>query len=118
MFTESSDLRDVHGITDNEKILIKSFMQGAIYCWVKNRMGEPFSIRDLMGGENFEWDGTPLYVLYTKHINSGKSNESAIESAAKDLGWLTKTVLSEDKRTFAAGKNGLVNSYRWIGNEP
>ncbi len=118
MLTAPSELRDVHGITDLEKLLIKTFMQGAIYCWVKNRMGEPFAVRDIMGGENFEWEGTPLYALYLKHINGGKDNDSAIESAAKDLGWITKTVLSDDKRTFEAGKAGLVSSYRWIGNEP
>jgi hypothetical protein len=118
MFTEPSDLRDVYGITDEQKSHIKAFMQGAVYCWVKNRQGEPFAVRDLMGGENFEWQGTPLYALYEKHIDGGKDNDSAIESAAKDLGWLTKTVLSDDKRTFEAGKAGLVSSYRWIGNEP
>lgn len=118
MLTPPSELRDVYGITDTEKSLIKAFMQGAVYCWVKNRMGEPFAVRDLMGGENFEWSGTPLYALYLKHINSGKNDDAAIEDAAKDLGWLTKTVLSEDKRHFEAGKAGLVSSYRWVGNEP
>ena len=113
-----SELRDVYGIRDADKDLIKAFMQGAVYCWIKNRMGEPFAVRDLMGGENFEWAGTPPSVLYQKHINAGKDNESAIECAAKDLGWLMKTVLSDDKRTFEAGKAGLVANYRWIGNEP
>ncbi len=114
----ASELRDVHGIDDAQKRLIKAFMQGAVYCWVKNRKGEPFAVRDLMGGENFEWRGTPLYGLYQKHINDGKDNDSAIECAAKDLGWLVKTVLAEDKRTFEASKSGLVSNYRWVGNEP
>ena len=114
----ASELRDVYGIDDSQKESIKTFMQGAVYCWVKNRKNEPFAVRDLMGGENFEWAGTPLYTLYQNHIDQGKDNDSAIESAAKDLGWLMKTVLAEDKRTFEAGKAGLVSSYRWIGNEP
>lgn len=114
----SSDLRDVSGIDDASKTLIKAFMQGAIYSWVKNRMGEPFAVRDLVGGENFDWDETPLIVLYEKHIRQGKDNISAIKAAARDLGWLVKSVLAEDKRTFLAGKVGLVNSYRWVGGEP
>lgn len=118
MLTEPSELRDVHGITDTEKSLIKAFMQGAVYSWVKNRKDERFAVRDLVGGENFEWGGTPLVVLYEKHINLGKNNESAIEQAAKDLGWLTKSVLADDKRTFEAGDAGLARCYRWIGNEP
>ena len=113
-----SDLRDVRGIGDTENTLIKAFMQGAVYSWVKNRKDEPFAVRDLVGGENFDWDETPLIVLYEKHINEGKDNASAIEAAAKDLGWLVKTVLAEDKRTFIPSKAGLVNHYRWVGNEP
>lgn len=116
--TPTSALRDVHGIDDNQKRLIKAFMQGAVYCWVKNRKGEPFTLRDLVGGENFEWGGTPLLALYQKYITAGRANDSAIECAARDLGWLLKTVLEEDKRTFETAKAGLVSSYRWLGNEP
>lgn len=116
-FTEHSELREVNGITSTEKSLIKAFMQGAAYSWVKNRRNESFAVRDLMGGENTDWSGTPLQALYDKHIYAGKDADSASEDAAKDLGWLVKSVLSEDKRTFKAGKAGLVNSYHWVGNE-
>ncbi len=112
-----SALRDVTGINDSEKALIKAFMQGAIYSWVKN-CDKPFAVRDLVGGENFDWNGTPLQVLYNKHISVGKTHEAAVEDAAKDLGWLVKAVLDEDKRTFEVGKAGLVSSYKWVGNEP
>lgn len=114
----SSEIRDVHGISDAEKDSIKAFMQGAVYCWVKNRKDEEFAVRDLVGGENYDWNRTPLQVLYEKHIDAGKNHDSSVEAAAKDLGWLVKAVLHEDKRTFEAGKTGLVNSYRWVGNEP
>jgi len=117
-FTEPSRLQEVHGIEDDKKSLIKAFLQGAVYCWGKNRKGEPFAVRDLMGGDNFEWQGTPLYVLYEKHFNGGKDNDSAIKAAAIDLGWLLKTVLAEDKRTFKISTAGRVNTYEWIGNEP
>lgn len=110
--------RDVRGIDDEQKRLIRAFMQGTIYSWVKNRKDEWFSVRDLMGGENFEWQGTPLFALYQKHIHAGKDNDCAIEDAAKDLGWLVKTILAEDKRTFEVSMSGLVRSYRWVGNEP
>ena len=113
-----SEIRDVLGVTEEQKSLIKAFLQGAVYSWVKNRMGEQFAARDLVGGENFEWEGTPLYPLYQKHMDSGKGNDEAIEAAAKDLGWLMKTVLSEDKRHFEVGRSGLTAGYRWVGNEP
>jgi hypothetical protein len=113
-----SEVRDVHGITDGQKSLIKAFMQGAVYCWVMNRKDEWFAVRNLVGGENFEWSGTPLIVLYEKHIRLGKGRDAAIEQAAIDLGWLTKAVLSEDKRTFEVGDAGMARAYRWVGNEP
>ncbi len=115
--TPLTELREVQGISESDKIAIKNFMQGAIYCWAKNRRSEPFAVRDLMGGENFSWEGTPLQVLYDRHITHGKSNDRAIESAAQDLGWLVKSVLAADKRTFEAAKDGLVSSYRWVGGE-
>lgn len=111
-------LRNVTKIGEPDKALIYAYMQGAIYCWVKNRRGEWFAVRDLVGGENFDWDGTPLYALYQKHINLGKANTPAIKAAARDLGWLVKAFLTNDKRTFESDKSGLVNVYRWIGNEP
>jgi hypothetical protein len=122
MFREPSELRDVHGISEMEKTLIKAFMQGAVYSWIKNCEAQAFAVRDLMGGENTEWEGTPLYVLYLKHIAIGKDDAEAIISAGRDLGWLTKTVLFEDKRTFVidkvGGPTGEVSSYQWIGHEP
>jgi hypothetical protein len=113
-----SELRGVLAISELEKSLIKAFMQGAIYSWVKNRKNEPFAVRDLVGGENYEWSGTPLIVLWEKQIKLGKKDSDATDDAAKDLGWLTKTVLAEDKRNFTVEKVGLVNTYRWVGGEP
>jgi hypothetical protein len=115
---ESSEVRDVYGITDDQKLLIKAYLQGSVYSWVKNRKGEWFAARDLVGGENFEWQGTPLIVLYEKHVNKGKESDDAIVDAAKDLGWLLKAVLNDDKRSFEVGKSGLTAAYRWAGNEP
>ena len=113
-----SEVREVRGITDEQPELIKAYLQGAVYSWVKNRSGEQFAARDLVGGENYEWQGTPLIVLYEKHIALGKASDAAVDDAAKDLGWLLKAVLNEDKRHFEIGRSGLTAGYRWIGNEP
>lgn len=109
-----SELREIHGIDENDKAQIQAFIQGAVYCWIKNRTGEPFAARDLAGGENRDWKGTPLLALYEKHRKSGKDDEAAIASAGRDLGWLLKKVLVEDKRKFRAEKKGLVRAYRWV----
>lgn len=112
-----SDLRDVHGIDDDTKAQIKAFIQGAIYCWVKNRKGQPFAVRDLVGGENGNWSGTPLRALYQKHIEQGKGADVANDAAGRDIGWLVKSVLADDKRTLKTEKDGRVNSYRWVDAE-
>lgn len=110
VLTEKSEIRDVLNITDNEKQQIFDFLQGAVYCWCKNRPAEWFSMRDLMGGDNYYWEGTPLLVLYTKHENSGKQWEAAV----KDSGWILKRVINEDKRLFETKKEELIRKYRWI----
>jgi hypothetical protein len=113
-----SDTRRVSGITDEQRKAIKHFMQGAVYCWVKNRPGEPFAVHDLMGGENSLWRRTPLIALYEKHTAGGKDHAAANKAAGRDLGWLVKAVLSEDKRRFEVHHNGFVNTYRWLRNRP
>lgn len=112
-----SQLRNVSGISDTEKKAITNFLQGAVYCWCKNKKEEWFSIRDLMGGDNYYWEGTPLLPLYTKHENQGKSWQDSVKDAGKDCGWLLKNVIADDKRTFETKKEDLVRKYRWVGNE-
>jgi len=113
-----SELRQVTGITAEQEQLMRAYVQGAVYSWVKNRTGEQFAARDLFGGENFEWEGTPLYPLYEKHRASGKSVDEAIDAASKDCGWLLKSVLADDRRHFEVGRSGLTAGYRWVGGEP
>ena len=104
-----SEVRNVTGITDEEKIAICNFLQGAVYCWCKNRPDEWFAMRDLMGGDNFYWEGTPLYALYEKH----QTKPNAVEEAGKDSGWLLKKVIDDDKRKFETKKDEMVRKYKW-----
>ncbi len=109
-----SEIRDVYEISEREKQSIIDFLQGAVYCWCKNRPEEWFSMRDLMGGENYYWEGTPLLVLYTKHESKGKDSETAVKDAGKDSGWLLKRVIDQDNRQFETKIEGLVRQYKWI----
>ena len=105
-------IHDVYQITEEQKGKIKAFLQGGVYCWCKNRKDEWFSLRDLMGGDNFHWQGTPLIELYKKH----KYKEDSVKSAGIDAGWLLKAVVNEDERVFETKKSELINHYRWIEN--
>ena len=107
-----SQVRNVSGITANEKARIRDFLQGGVYCWCKNRKNEWFSLRDLMGGDNFYWQGTPLLPLYSKHEHK---TSDPVKDAGKDAGWLLKAVIAEDKRLFDTRKQEMIRQYRWIG---
>ena len=107
----------VNGFTDEQLNLMRAFLQGAVYSWCKNRKDEWFAARDLLGGDNYYWQGTPLMPLYTYYLNGDEDNHDyAVEEAGKAAGRLLKEVLIHDKRTFATEK-GYTRRYRWTGAE-
>ncbi len=111
---KKSEIREVSGISSDEKQRIIDFLQGAVYCWCKNRKYEWFSIRDLMGGDNYHWDAVPLMALYQKHIDKGKNSIEAVKDAGKDSGWILKKVIDSDKRVFDTKKEEQIRKYRWV----
>lgn len=114
MLQQASQLRNVNGISKEDTQRIEDFLQGAVYCWCKNNKGKWFSLRDLMGGDNFYWQRTPLMPLYHKHeIDKG----NPIKEAGKDAGWILKSVLANDKREFESKKENLIRKYRWTLKE-
>uniref|UniRef100_UPI004049B690 hypothetical protein n=1 Tax=Gelidibacter sp. TaxID=2018083 RepID=UPI004049B690 len=113
MLTNNSKYYNVQGINqlDNQKIC--NYIQGSVYSWSKNKPNEWFTTSSLFGKENFDWQGTPMQVLYDKHINQGKSHKEAIKFAGRDAGHLLKKVLQKDKRIFDVDKS-WKNRYKWI----
>ena len=109
-FSEDTEVRNVHGISRPELQSIADFLQGAVYCWCKNRPEEWFALRDLMGGDNTYWQGTPLMPLYDKNSPS----PDAYDLAGRDAGWLLKSVIANDSRVFDTKKAELVRHYRWV----
>jgi hypothetical protein len=114
LINDSTDIRIVNGVHDSDIQRIKDFLQGSVYCWCKNRKNEWFSLRDLMGGDNFYWEKTPLFVLWDKHNKAGKKGYAAIVAAGKDCGWILKRVINDDKRKFESKIESQTKHYRWI----
>ncbi|EGQ9561703.1 TPA: hypothetical protein GRI74_24300 [Vibrio parahaemolyticus] len=112
-FVNKEVIRGITGVSDEKQASIKAFLQGAVYCWCKNRKDEWFSLRDLMGGDNFYWQGTPLISLYEKH--EAKGSDDPVKDAGKDAGWLLKSVIGSDRRQFDTKKEDLIRKYRWTG---
>jgi hypothetical protein len=110
-----SQIRQISGITDAELDQIKRFLQGAVYSWSKNRKGEFFSARDLMGGDNYNWNGTPLQSLFDYQQALGKNYDDCVRGAGIALGWVLKEVLHSDKRTYLCDYNGRTARYIWNG---
>lgn len=108
--TPPSQVRDVTSLAADEKTRIRDFLQGAVYCWCKNRPNEWFSLRDLMGGENFRWQDTPLFPLYQKHHPA----PDALERAGQEGGWLLKRVITDDPRLFETREAEMIRQYRWV----
>jgi hypothetical protein len=113
MLNTNDLVRDIAGLPEHDEALITAFLQGAVYCWVKNRKNEPFALRDLVGGDNTIWITTPLEVLYQRQIDMGKTTDEAHAQAGKDAGWLLKKVLRDDGRRFDSTKEALVSHYTW-----
>ena len=110
MLLNDTTIREVYEITDREREKIMDYLQGAVYCWCKNKPNEWFSLRDFMGGENYYWEGTPLIALYNKH----SSKTTAVKDAGKDGGWLLKKVIHRDERKFETKVESLVRQYKWV----
>lgn len=106
-----SEIRRVTGVTDEQLAAIRHFLQGAVYCWCKNRPGDWFSLRDLMGGDNYYWQGTPMIALYEKHHGT---SADPVKQAGQDGGWLLKAMIREDRRRFETREEHLNREYRWL----
>lgn len=114
----NTDQFDVEYLCDCKKEKIMAFLQGAIYCWCKNRKEEYFSVPELLGGENYDWNSTPLIALYEHYIGEKESHDEAVYHAGLDVGTLLKQVVRKDDRRFSSLKEGTrARKYLWIPSE-
>lgn len=95
---------------------MRDYLLGAVQVWCRDRHGEWFAARDLLGGANFYWQGTPLYPLFTYYQQFGDDNY-AITQAGRAADWLLKRVLIEDEKRTYETRQGYTKEYRWVGEE-
>ena len=109
---------EVHGFTEHELQRMRDYLLGAVHVWCRDRHGIWFAARDLLGGANYFWQGTPLMRLYEYYLlQSDGDNGYAITQAGRAAGHLLKRVLIEDtKRTYET-RRAYTREYRWIGDE-
>ena len=109
--------RSVRGIPKERLDEMIAQLKGLVVGYCTSNPHRQFSIRDILGGENLVWYGTPLQCLYDKHIQEGKSHVDAIAATGQDAGRLLKRAIIElDGRTFVMGDAGRATGYTWKGD--
>lgn len=118
--------KQIHSISQPEQEKIEAFLQGCVYTWC-NIHAEPekFCAADFVGGTNYYWQGTPLCTLFKSRLKQyrkeyPKETEEqlvtrATAQAGIDLGWILKSVLINDKRSFTTHEGFHSAHYTWDG---
>ena len=118
MILGDSSYRNIHGFTPNEIRRMLDYLQGAVQVWCRDRHGEWFAARDLLGGANYHWEGTPLMPLYEYYMAKSDNNwEYSVKQAGRAAGNLLKRVLIEDTKRNYETRQGFTREYRWVGEE-
>jgi hypothetical protein len=90
---------------------IINFIENKVDSWCKDNKDKEFAARDLFGSANCNWSDTPLIELYEYHKSKGSSNPEKL--AGIDLGWLLKSVIIKNSKTFDTSKK-FVRQYKCI----
>ncbi len=106
MLLQDTELKNVSGISNAERTAICAFLQDAVNDWCTKHNDEWFAARDLLGGDNFNWEETPMNALL---VNNN------VRQASIKAGWLLKHVIHDDTRTFDTRRGRLFRQYRWTG---
>jgi hypothetical protein len=118
MLIGDSFYRDVHGFSSIEIGRMLDYLLGAVHVWCCDRHGEWFAARDLLGGANYYWQGTPLMRLYEYYYKQSDGDEDySVAQAGRAAGNLLKRVLIEDEKRCYETRQGYTREYRWVREE-
>lgn len=118
MLIGDSNFKEVWGFEESQKQRMRDYLLGAVQVWCRDRHEEWFAARDLLGGANNHWQGTPLMPLYEYYLaRRNDDNEYAVRQAGRAAGHLLKRVLIEDRKRTYETRKGYTREYRWVGEE-
>lgn len=118
MIIDDNTYMNVHGFEEVELQRMRDYLLGAVQVWCRDRHGEWFAARDLLGGANFFWQGTPLIRLFDFYMaRSDNDSEYSVKQAGRAAGHLLKRVLVEDTKRMYETRQGYTRQYRWVGDE-
>ncbi|MGL4986241.1 MAG: hypothetical protein ACRC5H_03780 [Treponemataceae bacterium] len=92
---------------------IEAHILNLVNTWCINNGSKKFTIRDFAGGQNYNWNGTPLIDLYNWHRNNNSTDPEY--DAGMDAGRILKRILCKNTKAFntQAGVNSQPRSY-WL----
>ena len=98
----------------NDIDTIKIYMLGAVdaFCNVSQNN---FSVKALFGGENRNWNHTPIQKIYDYYVSL--NDPEAANKAAIDVGILLREILDEDVRWQYEMHRGYTNEYRRVNKK-
>lgn len=94
--------------------IIKIYMQGAVEGFCNCNPKDNLSVRILFGGNNRNWNETPMQKIYDYYIKIGKPEKDAAKSASIDAGKLLTSVLADNSREFELVGKDSGNIYRLV----
>ena len=86
-------------VSEKDVQLMEAYILGAVHGYTAAAGRSNFTVRDLFGKENRDWNGTPIQEVYEFYIKAMPHKEAA-EKAAQDVGKLLRKVLTEDKYEY------------------
>lgn len=100
---------------DHTRDLIDVYLQGGVYALLINATSNEFATRDIVGGENRDWEGTPLQSIYDGLVKEySPDKKKAYDRAAIEVGYLLKEVLLKDRRDFShVDSSDRAKHYKW-----
>lgn len=118
IINDSTGCRSVRGFEDSDLKEMRAYLLGAAQVWCRDRHGKWFAARDLLGGANYNWKGTPLQSLYNYYLKKRNRNDGYAEKQAGiAAGHLLKRALKDDPKRLYETRQGYTREYRWVDNE-
>ena len=115
---DNESYKNVHGLAEQELQRMRDYLQGAVHIWCRDRHEEWFAAKDLLGGANHYWQGTPLRRLYEYYMEQSDGNsEYSVRQAGRAAGHLLKRVLINDTKRRYETRQGYTREYRCVGEE-
>lgn len=118
IINDLTGFRNIRGVNKRDLRRMRDYLLGAVHSWCRDRHGEWFAARDLLGGANYYWQKTPLELLYELYLEkSAGDKDYSKRQAGIAAGHILKRVLAEDKKRKYETRLAFTREYRWVEEE-